>query len=78
MEVGAWVYTNFDILSGVSFLPYSGGIYKQAPYQEIDETVFKELSEKMPHDISFTDYKEFEDNTVGMRELACVAGVCEI
>jgi hypothetical protein len=35
MKVGAWVYENFDILSGVSFLPYDGGSYKQAPYQEI-------------------------------------------
>ena len=37
MQVGAWVYDNFDEVSGISFLPFSEHTYKQAPYQDIDE-----------------------------------------
>jgi ribonucleoside-triphosphate reductase len=37
VEVGAWVWKNFDDISGVSFLPYDGGTYKQAPYEECSE-----------------------------------------
>ena len=77
LDVGAWVYRNFDILSGVSFLPYSGGVYRQAPYQECSEEYYKEFCKKIP-DVSFSDYVEVEDNTTGSQELACVAGVCEI
>jgi ribonucleoside-triphosphate reductase len=47
MQVGAWVYENFDSLSGVSFLPYDGGSYRQAPYQEITEEEYNEWLKKM-------------------------------
>lgn len=77
LAVGAWVYENFDIVSGVSFLPYSGGVYRQAPYQECSEKKFKKFAEQIP-DVSFMDYQEIEDNTTGTQELACVSGVCEI
>jgi ribonucleoside-triphosphate reductase len=81
MKVGAWVYENFDILSGVSFLPYDGGSYKQAPYQEITEAEYKDWVEnKMPKDIDWDKLREFEkeDTTTGSQELACVAGYCEV
>jgi ribonucleoside-diphosphate reductase alpha chain len=79
MEVGAWVYENFNIMSGVSFLPYSGGVYAQAPYQEITEEEYNEWMERVPHEVDFDTYTETDDNTVGMQELACSAGgVCEI
>jgi len=77
LEVGAWVYKNFNILSGVSFLPYSGGIYKQAPYQECDEAKYEEFKKLLP-EVDFSDFKEYEDNTTGTQEYACVAGVCEL
>jgi len=80
MEVGAWVYKHFDAVSGVSFLPHSEHSYKQAPYQEISEQDYKELSEAMPKEVDFTklvDYEK-EDTTVGMKELACTGGACEI
>ena len=48
MDVGAWVYKNFDEVSGISFLPFSEHTYKQAPYQDIDETEYKKLMEGMP------------------------------
>lgn len=80
MDVGAWVYDNFEFMSGVSFLPFSEHVYKQAPYQDCDEKEYKELLEKMPKDVDWSKLAEYEtaDMTTGARELACVAGGCEI
>ena len=81
MEVGAWVYENFDYLSGVSFLPYDGGTYKQAPYQEISEEAYNEWLKDHPMpNIDWGDlsFYEFEDSTTGSQELACVSGVCDV
>lgn len=78
-EVGAWVYKNFDKLSGVSFLPYDGGTYKQAPYQEITEEEYKDWCDK--HPVPFLDWSlmvENEDQTTGSQEFACTGNVCEI
>lgn len=80
MEVGAWVYKNFDYLSGVSFLPYDGGTYQQAPYQECTEEEYLAYVEKMPKNVDWSELAkyEFEDSTTGSQELACTAGGCEI
>lgn len=81
MEVGAWVFRNFDMLSGVSFLPYDGGTYKQAPYQEITEEEYNDWLVKHPEPtLEWKDLEAFEkeDTTTGSQELACVSGVCEI
>ena len=80
LKVGAWVYENFDSVSGVSFLPHSEHSYKQAPYQEITESEYNELKEVMPKEVDFTKLVDFEkeDTTVGMKELACTGGACEI
>ena len=80
MEVGAWVYENFDEVSGISFLPFSEHTYKQAPYQDIDENEYNELMKTMPKAIDWSKLQEFEkeDTTSGSKELACTAGVCEI
>ena len=81
MDVGAWVYENFDVASGVSFLPFSDHTYQQAPYQDIEPDEYLEWKERMTYvnlDWSrLTDF-EREDNTTGSRELACTAGVCEV
>jgi len=80
IDVGAWVYKNFDLMSGVSFLPYSEHTYKQAPYQDCDENEYKELLKKMPTDVDWSKLSDYEtsDMTVGSQELACSAGSCEI
>ena len=80
MEVGAWVYDNFDYMSGVSFLPHSEHIYAQAPYQDTDEAGYNELLAQMPKDVDWNKLSEYEvqDMTTGSRELACAAGGCEI
>jgi len=79
LEVGAWVYRNFDICSGISFLPHTDHIYKQAPYQEITEEEYNELVKDFPEIIweDFDTY-ESEDNTTSTQELACTAGGCDI
>ena len=80
LEVGAWVYKNFDVMSGVSFLPHSEHSYKQAPYQEVNETTYKEWLAKTPRNINWMDLTNYEkeDNTTSSKELACTAGACEI
>ena len=80
MEVGAWVYKNFDEVSGISFLPFSEHTYKQAPYQDITEEEYNVLTKAMPPAINWSGLQDFEkeDTTSGSKELACTAGVCEI
>jgi ribonucleoside-diphosphate reductase alpha chain len=81
MEVGAWVYENFENLSGVSFLPYDGGTYKQAPYQELSKEDWEKWVEEHPMpDINWDDLRmyEKEDATTGSQELGCSGGVCEV
>jgi ribonucleoside-diphosphate reductase alpha chain len=78
MDVGAWVYKNMEILSGVSFLPRDNGTYRQAPYEEITEDKYLELSSSQNLDISWKEFMEETDSTTSTKELACVAGVCEI
>jgi ribonucleoside-triphosphate reductase len=80
MEVGAWVYKNFDEVSGISFLPFSDHTYAQAPYQDIDEAKYYALSHEMPESIDWSKLADFEkeDTTSGGRELACTADACEV
>jgi ribonucleoside-triphosphate reductase len=81
MEVGAWVYDNFDVASGVSFLPHSDHTYQQAPYQDIEPDDYNDWQKTYSHvKIDWNKLTEFEkeDNTSGSRELACTAGVCEV
>jgi ribonucleoside-diphosphate reductase alpha chain len=80
IAVGAWVWENFDNISGISFLPYSGHIYDQAPYESVSEEKHRELAEQMPKGIDWNDLGSFEseDNTAGSQTYACTGGACEI
>ena len=81
MDVGAWVYENFDVASGVSFLPHSDHTYQQAPYQDIEREDYLEWQQAYGYlNIDWQALSEYarEDNTSGSRELACTAGVCEV
>ncbi len=81
MTAGAWVYENFDICSGVSFLPYSDHSYQQAPYQECSEEEYLEALALLPKDVDWSRLGEWEQNDdalVNTKELACTAGGCEI
>jgi ribonucleoside-diphosphate reductase alpha chain len=78
--VGAWVYEHFDEMSGVSFLPFVGHIYQQAPYQDCDKERYEEVLKQMPQNVDWSELSEYEasDQTTGSQELACAAGGCEI
>jgi len=80
LEVGAWVYKHFDYMSGVSFLPFSEHTYKQAPYQDCKKEEYEILLNKMPKNVEWDKLTEYEktDMTIGVQELACSAGFCEI
>ena len=80
MEVGAWVYKNFDQMSGVSFLPFSEHTYRQAPYQDCDRVEYEKLLKVMPKDVDWSQLSKYEqvDTTVASQELACTSGLCEI
>jgi len=80
LEVGAFVYKNFDEMSGVSFLPHSDHTYQQAPYQECTKDEYKALLKDFPSKIDWEKLSSYEqeDNTVGMQTLACSGDVCEI
>lgn len=77
--VGAWVWENFDELSGISFLPYDGGSYKQAPYETIDKETYEKALKSIPTTIDWNTLVEEDDNVEGSQMLACSAsGGCEI
>jgi len=79
MEVGAWVYSHFDILSGVAFLPKESHSIPQSPYQEIDKEKYDMFLSKMPANIDWTELSNYEkvDTTEGMKEYACTGNSCE-
>ena len=79
-QVAQWIWENFDLCSGVSLLPYSDHVYKQAPYEDISAEKYQELLEEMPKNVDWNDLENFEedDNTIGSQELACVGGACEL
>jgi ribonucleoside-diphosphate reductase alpha chain len=80
VEVGAWIFENFDDVCGISFLPHSDHTYQQAPYEEITEEEYLELQAKMPEGIDYEALGKLEtvDQTTGSQEYACVGGACEI
>jgi ribonucleoside-diphosphate reductase alpha chain len=80
IEVANWVYNNWDVVAGISFLPYSEHVYRQAPYQEVTEAEYNALVAKMPQHIAWEMLSayETEDTTTGSQQLACVSGECEI
>ena len=80
MEVGAFVYRNFDEMSGVSFLPHSDHTYQQAPYQDCTKHDYKILKSIMPSKIDWSKLSDFEaeDTTKSSQTFACTGEVCEM
>lgn len=78
-EVGDFVFEHFDEITGVSFLPYSGGKYKLAPYEEIDEATYRDMVSRFPT-IAYDALPLYEGTDLGQgaQELACMGGGCEI
>ncbi|MEK7162303.1 MAG: ribonucleoside-triphosphate reductase, partial [Patescibacteria group bacterium] len=79
ISVANWVYENWDLVGGLSFLPRTNHVYQLAPYEAIDEKTYEVLNRKVAHlDFSKIVTYEKEDESDVKQELACVAGVCEI
>jgi ribonucleoside-diphosphate reductase alpha chain len=78
IEVGAWVYKHFDMISGISFLPHTDHTYKQAPYQDCTEEEYDAIV--LPTTIDWKDLAKYEheDHTRGSQEYACTGDKCEI
>ena len=75
--VGTWMWENREHFNGLSVLPYDGGTYIQAPFEDITEEKFEQLSKTL-HDVDLSKVVELDDNTDLTGELACAGGSCEI
>ncbi|KKP75584.1 MAG: Ribonucleoside-triphosphate reductase [Parcubacteria group bacterium GW2011_GWC1_35_21] len=79
IKVANFIYENWDIVGGLSFLPRSEHVYQLAPYEEISKEEYEKRVKEIKHiDFSKLIYYEQEDNTMGAKEFACVSGVCSI
>lgn len=80
LELGNWVYKNFDSISGISFLPHTDHNYKQAPYEEINKHDYEHMLSIMPKELDWKALAKFEteDTTESMQTLACSSGSCDI
>ena len=77
--VANWLYENWDMIGGLSFLPREEHVYKLAPYEEISEEEYNKLVSEFPEiDYSQILLYEKNDETEGAKEAACVGGICEI
>ncbi len=79
IKVANWVYENWDLVGGLSFLPRSNHVYQLAPYEAITKERYDEMKKKVT-DLDFSKIVTYEkiDETEVKKELACVSGVCEI
>jgi ribonucleoside-diphosphate reductase alpha chain len=76
-QVGQWMWENRDTFNGLSVLPYFGGSYTQAPFEDITEEQFNEMAQHL-HNIDLSKIVEFSDDTALMDQAACAGGACEI
>ena len=76
-QVGNWMWENKDTFNGLSVLPYFGGTYTQAPFEDITEEQFNEMAQHL-HSIDLSKVVEFSDETALMDQAACAGGACEI
>ena len=76
-KAGKWMWDNRDYYNGLSVLPYDGGTYTQAPFEDIDKSKYETMMKSL-NDINLTNIVEVDDQTDLAGELACAGGACEI
>jgi ribonucleoside-diphosphate reductase alpha chain len=76
-EVGKWMWDNKKFYNGLSVLPYDGGTYIQAPFEDCTEEKYDEMMKSL-NNIDLSKVVEFADNTNLMGEVACAGGACEV
>ena len=74
---GEWMWENRDHYNGLSVLPYDGGTYMQAPFEDCTKEQYESMLESLTN-IDLTQVIELDDNTDLSGELACAGGACEI
>jgi ribonucleoside-diphosphate reductase alpha chain len=75
--VGNWMWENRDTFNGLSVLPFFGGSYTQAPFEDITKEQFDDMVQHL-HNIDLSKIVEFSDDTNLSENLACSGGSCEI
>ena len=76
-KAGEWMWENRNSYNGLSVLPYNGGTYKQAPFQDIDQAQYEDMLQYL-NDIDLSKVIEEKDETNLTGELACAGGACEV
>ena len=78
--VSTWMWDHFEEVSGVSVLPFDGGNYPQAPYQDCTQEEYEAALARMPQDVDWADLGQYEteDRTVSSQTMACTGGACEV
>jgi len=76
-DIGKWMWKNKEAYNGLSILPYDGGTYKQAPFEDCEEATYDKMVETLKN-INLARITEEQDDTDLKGELACAGGVCEI
>jgi ribonucleoside-diphosphate reductase alpha chain len=71
------MWDNKKFYNGLSVLPYDGGTYIQAPFEDCTEEKYDEMMKSL-HNIDLSKVVEFADNTNLMGEVACAGGACEV
>lgn len=75
--VGNWMWDHSDQFTALAVLPYDGGTYAQAPFEEITEETYNEMVKKL-RPVDFSNIVEVDDVTTQKHEAACAAGGCEV
>jgi len=74
---GKWMWDNKEHYNGLSVLPYNGGTYTQAPFEDITKEKYEQLNIHLMN-IDLSEVIEEDDNTDLKGELACAGGACEV
>lgn len=77
-KCGRWMWKNREFYTGISVIPYNGGSYTQAPFEDITKEKYEEMMLVLQHDIDLSKVVEVEDNTTLKLEVACAGGACEL
>lgn len=77
-EVGEYLWENKELFTGVSVLPYDGGTYAQAPFEEITEDQYNDMMSDFPDWVDFYSFREDGDFTNLSDQSACAGGACEV
>jgi ribonucleoside-triphosphate reductase len=76
-DVGEWMWENRDVYNGLSVLPYDGGNYQQAPFEDCSKETYEVMLQSLTK-VDLNNVYETDDNTDLSGELACSGGACEV